>query len=233
MNRKQFIATLSIGFLSLKTMRLFGQARKSHVYELPKLPYPYNALEPHIDALTMEIHHSKHHQAYINALNKATDGTPYAAKSLEQIFADMKTAPVALRNHGGGHYNHSLFWQLLSPAGGGEPKAKLKRAITKQFGSLEAFKKQFEDAAKSRFGSGWAWLILQNGKLLITTTPNQDNPLMNVAEQQGKIIIGLDVWEHAYYLKHQNRRAEYIAAFWNVLNWQQAEKNYKAALAVL
>jgi Fe-Mn family superoxide dismutase len=178
----------------------------------------------------MEIHHSKHHQAYINNLNKAINGTEWAKKTLEQIFLGINaTTPAAVRNNAGGHYNHTLFWQMLSPTGGGEPVGKLAKNIIKTFGSTNEFKKQFADAAKNRFGSGWAWLILQNGKLIICSTPNQDNPLMSVADHQGSIILGLDVWEHAYYLQYQNRRTDYITAFWNVINWHQAEKNYLAA----
>ena len=198
-------------------------------YTLPKLPYTYNALEPHIDKLTMEIHYSKHHQAYVTNLNngiKTLDKTTAdKAKNLSTIFENMSLFPEAIRNNGGGHYNHSLFWNLMKPNGGGEPKGKLGEAINATFGSFDAFKKQFADAAAKRFGSGWAWLVVSNGKLTITSTPNQDNPLMNLPTivAKGKPVLALDVWEHAYYLKNQNRRADYIASFWNVVNWEAAE----------
>jgi superoxide dismutase, Fe-Mn family len=198
-------------------------------YSLPKLPYAYDALEPHIDKLTMEIHYSKHHQAYVTNLNKAIETLDKAivdkSKSLSSIFENMSLFPEAIRNNGGGHYNHSLFWNLMKPNGGGAPKGKLGDAINATFGSFEAFKKQFSDAAAKRFGSGWAWLVVSNGKLTITSTPNQDNPLMNISTivSKGKPVLALDVWEHAYYLKNQNRRADYIASFWNVVNWEAAE----------
>ncbi len=198
-------------------------------YTLPKLPYTYNALEPHIDKLTMEIHYSKHHQAYVTNLNKAIETLDKTiadkAKNLSTIFENMSLFPEAIRNNGGGHYNHSLFWNLMKPNGGGEPKGKLGEAINATFGSFDAFKKQFADAAAKRFGSGWAWLAVSNGKLTITSTPNQDNPLMNLPTivAKGKPVLALDVWEHAYYLKNQNRRADYIASFWNVVNWEAAE----------
>ncbi|MCZ8230353.1 superoxide dismutase [Flavobacterium sp.] len=198
-------------------------------YTLPKLPYSYDALEPHIDILTMEIHYSKHHQAYVTNLNKAIETLDKSivdkAKSLNSIFENMNLFPEAIRNNGGGHYNHSLFWNLMKPNGGGEPKGKLGEAIITTFGSFDAFKKQFADAAAKRFGSGWAWLVVSNGKLTITSTPNQDNPLMNLPTivAKGKPVLALDVWEHAYYLKNQNRRADYIASFWNVVNWEAAE----------
>ena len=198
-------------------------------YTLPKLPYTYNALEPHIDKLTMEIHYSKHHQAYVTNLNKVIETLDKTiadkAKNLSTIFENMSLFPEAIRNNGGGHYNHSLFWNLMKPNGGGEPKGKLGEAINATFGSFDAFKKQFADAAAKRFGSGWAWLVVSNGKLTITSTPNQDNPLMNLPTivAKGKPVLALDVWEHAYYLKNQNRRADYIASFWNVVNWEAAE----------
>ena len=198
-------------------------------YTLPKLPYTYNALEPHIDKLTMEIHYSKHHQAYVTNLNKTIETLDKTiadkAKNLSTIFENMSLFPEAIRNNGGGHYNHSLFWNLMKPNSGGEPKGKLGEAINATFGSFDAFKKQFADAAAKRFGSGWAWLAVSNGKLTITSTPNQDNPLMNLPTivAKGKPVLALDVWEHAYYLKNQNRRADYIASFWNVVNWEAAE----------
>lgn len=202
-------------------------------YTLAALPYAYDALEPHIDKLTMEIHHSKHHQAYVNNLNKALEtvdsnvlGSP---QTLENIFSKMLLLPAAVRNNAGGHYNHSLFWTLMSPKGGGEPKGKLAEAIKAQFGSFEEFKKQFADAAMKRFGSGWAWLVkTKEGKLVISSTSNQDNPLMVLPEidVKGTPVLALDVWEHAYYLKNQNKRADYITSWWNVVNWDTAEGLY-------
>lgn len=199
-------------------------------FELPNLPYAYDALEPHIDAQTMEIHHTKHHNAYVTKLNGAIEGTDAADKSLEDIIKNVSNYSTAVRNNGGGHYNHSFFWPLLS-AKGGQPGGKLADAINSTFGSLDKLKEEFNNAAATRFGSGWAWLIVdESGNLKVTSTPNQDNPLMDVAEVKGTPVLGLDVWEHAYYLKYQNKRPDYIAAFWNVVNWEQAEKNYQAAL---
>lgn len=197
-------------------------------HQLPVLPYGYDALEPYIDAKTMEIHHSKHHQAYVDNLNKALAGTAFENTPLEDILASISTQHLAVRNNGGGHYNHSFFWNLLQPGGAKEPIGALAKAIDESFGSLEAFKKQFADAAISRFGSGWAWLILtDNKKLEITSTANQDNPLMDVAALKGTPVLALDVWEHAYYLHYQNKRADYIAAFWNVVNWNVVDKNFQ------
>lgn len=199
-------------------------------FELPNLPYAYDALEPHIDAQTMEIHHTKHHQAYVTKLNGAIEGTDAADASLEEIIKNASKYSGAVRNNGGGHYNHAFFWPLLS-ANGGAPSGKLAEAINSTFGSLDKLKEEFNNAAATRFGSGWAWLIVDgSGKLKVTSTPNQDNPLMDVAEVKGTPVLGLDVWEHAYYLKYQNKRPDYIAAFWNVVNWEQAEKNYQNAL---
>ncbi|GER66908.1 superoxide dismutase [Mn] [Weizmannia acidilactici] len=198
-------------------------------YTLPQLPYAYDALEPYIDKETMNIHHTKHHNTYVTNLNKALEGhDDLAAKSVEDLIADLDAVPedirTAVRNNGGGHANHSLFWKLLSPNGGGEPKGALADAINSKFGSFEKFKEQFSAAAAGRFGSGWAWLVVNNGELEITSTPNQDSPL----SEGKKPILGLDVWEHAYYLKYQNRRPEYIAAFWNVVNWDEVAKLYEA-----
>ena len=195
-------------------------------FELPKLPYDYKALEPHIDAMTMEIHHSKHHGAYTNNLNAAIQGTEMEKMSLDEILKDISKYPVAVRNNGGGYYNHNLFWTILSPNGGGAPVGAIATAINSQFGSFEAFKEEFNKAALSRFGSGWAWLVDIQGKLVISSTPNQDNPKMDVAEVKGYPIFGIDVWEHAYYLKYQNRRNEYIAAFWNLINWEEINKRF-------
>jgi Fe-Mn family superoxide dismutase len=199
------------------------------MFQTPDLPYGYNALEPHIDEATMRVHHDKHHVGYTTKLNKAVEGTEYANQDAESLVAKWNSLPdaiqTAVRNNGGGHVNHALFWTILSPNGGGTPGGELGDAISSTFGSFDAFKDQFAAAAAGRFGSGWAWLVVNKGKLEITSTPNQDNPL-----SEGKTpILGLDVWEHAYYLKYQNRRPEYIDAFFNVINWDQVAKNYAAA----
>jgi len=199
-------------------------------FELPSLPYAYDALEPHIDANTMQIHHGKHHAAYVNNLNAALTGTPHEGKSLEELMAIVSQLSPAVRNNGGGHFNHSLFWTVLSPNGGGTPAGELASAIERDFGSFETFKEKFAQAAATRFGSGWAWLCSEKGKLSICSTPNQDNPLMDVVtECKGTPVLGLDVWEHAYYLKYQNRRPDYISAFWNVVNWDEVSRRYAGA----
>lgn len=199
-------------------------------YELPKLPYDYDALEPSIDAKTMEIHHTKHHQGYTNKFNSAIEGTDLEDQAIEEIFSSVSEHSTAVRNNGGGFYNHSLFWSILAPNAGGNPTGDLAEAIDNAFGSFEAFKEEFASAAGGRFGSGWAWLIVNaEGDLEITSTPNQDNPLMDVADVQGTPILGLDVWEHAYYLNYQNRRPDYISSFWNVVNWDQVSENYSGA----
>lgn len=199
-------------------------------FELPALPYAHNALEPHVDSMTMEIHHGKHHAAYVNNLNAALTGTENEGKSLESLMANISKLPAAVRNNGGGHYNHSLFWTIMSPNGGGAPKGELAAAIDSTFGSFNAFKEKFASAAATRFGSGWAWLCVENGQLKVCSTPNQDNPLMDVVTDcNGTPILGLDVWEHAYYLKYQNRRPDYIAGFWNVVNWDEVARRYAAA----
>jgi len=197
-------------------------------FELPKLDYAYSALEPHIDARTMEIHHTKHHGTYITKLNAAIAGTENEKKSIEQIMAGISKVSEAVRNNGGGHYNHSLFWKILSPNGGGEPSGKLADDIKKTFGSFDQFRKEFSDAAANRFGSGWAWLVRTDNGLAVTSTPNQDNPLMDVVQVKGIPILGLDVWEHAYYLLYQNRRPDYITAFWNVVNWKEVALRYES-----
>lgn len=190
-------------------------------FELPKLNYAYDALEPHIDAKTMEIHHTKHHAAYVNNVNAALEGSPAANDSIEKLMANISKHSVAVRNNGGGHLNHKLFWEVIGPRGGGKPSGELLSAIEKDFGSFDAFKEEFAKAAATRFGSGWAWLVkTADGSLVVTSTPNQDNPLMDIAEVKGKPILGLDVWEHAYYLNYQNRRPDYVQAFWNVVNWE-------------
>lgn len=197
------------------------------VFTLPELPYAYDALEPYIDARTMEIHHTKHHAAYVAKLNAAIEGTEYEGKSLEELMANAGAISAAVRNNGGGHFNHSLFWNIMGANKGGEPTGELADAINSAFGSFEEFKTLFSNAAATRFGSGWAWLLVSEGKLLVSSTPNQDNPLMDVAEVKGIPILGLDVWEHAYYLKYQNRRPEYIENFFNVINWDAVAENYK------
>jgi Fe-Mn family superoxide dismutase len=199
-------------------------------FELPKLNYNYTNLEPHIDAKTMEIHHSKHHQAYVNNLNAAIENTDAATMSIEEIVKNISKFSPAVRNNGGGHWNHSFFWNVMSPNGGGNPTGELASKIDAQFGSFEAMKEEFNKAATTRFGSGWAWLCKKaDGSLCICSTPNQDNPMMDIAECPGTPIIGLDVWEHAYYLNYQNRRPDYISAFWNVVNWEAAFQNYQNA----
>jgi len=200
-------------------------------FELPKLSYAYQALEPYIDAQTMEIHHSKHHAAYTNNLNAALQGSENESKPIEELLGNISKLPVAVRNNGGGFYNHKLFWEVMKPNGGGPPTADLLDAITKQFSSFDKFKELFSAAAATRFGSGWAWLIVNDKKeLIISSTPNQDNPLMDVSDSKGKPILGLDVWEHAYYLKYQNRRPDYIAAFWNVINWEEIARRFSSAV---
>lgn len=198
-------------------------------FTLPALPYAPGALEPHIDTLTMQIHHGKHHQAYVDNLNKAIAGTPNEGKSLEELVKAAGTISPAVRNNGGGHWNHSFFWETLAPQAGGQPTGPLADAINSVFGSFDAFKEKFNAAGTTRFGSGWAWLLVKDGKLELSSTPNQDNPLMDVAEVKGMPIIGADVWEHAYYLKYQNRRPEYLAAFWNVVNWKKAGERFAQA----
>ena len=199
-------------------------------FTLPALPYAPEALEPHIDAATMQIHHGKHHQAYVDNLNKAIAGTEHENKSLPELIAKAGSISPAVRNNGGGHWNHTFFWESLNANASGRPNGKLAESINAEFGSFEQFKEKFSQAGMTRFGSGWAWLIEQDGKLVVSSTPNQDNPLMDVAEVKGTPILGVDVWEHAYYLKYQNRRADYLAAFWNVVNWDVAGKRYEEAL---
>jgi Fe-Mn family superoxide dismutase len=200
-------------------------------FTLPALSYATDALEPHIDKLTMEIHHGKHHQAYVTNLNKALDGKPEADWTVDEIVKNISKFPAAVRNNGGGHYNHTLFWTLLSPSGGGEPTGDLATAITSTFGSFADFKTKLSEAGATRFGSGWTWLIVTpEKKLAITSTPNQDSPLMDIAEVKGTPILGIDVWEHAYYLKYQNRRPDYLAAIWNVINWNHVAELYTKAV---
>lgn len=197
-------------------------------FEIPKLDYAYDALEPHIDARTMEIHHTKHHAAYTTNLNNAIQGTDLENSSIENILAKISTLSPAIRNNGGGFYNHNLFWKFLSPTGGGNPNGEIAAAIDATFGSFEKFKQEFSNAAATRFGSGWAWLVKTSDGLRVSSTPNQDNPLMDIAELKGTPVLALDVWEHAYYLNYQNRRPDYISAFWNVINWDEVNKRFKA-----
>ncbi len=199
-------------------------------FELPALPYATDALEPHIDKLTMEIHHGKHHQAYVDNLNKAVAGTGAEHLSIEDIVKNISKYPVAVRNNGGGHYNHSLFWSVLSPNGGGAPGGELSVAINSAFGSMDDLKKKMAEAGTTRFGSGWAWLsVSADGKLQISSTPNQDSPLMDIAEVKGTPILGIDVWEHAYYLKYQNKRPAYLEAIWNAVNWDAVADRFQKA----
>ncbi|HPY62909.1 MAG TPA: superoxide dismutase [Kiritimatiellia bacterium] len=223
MNMTGLIGLAAIGLAAAAS----GQGAPALVFE--PLPYAYDALEPYIDAQTMEIHYSKHHQAYFNNLVKAVAGTEMEGKAVEALFPEISKLPVAVRNNGGGHWNHTFFWNSMAPNAGGTPEGALLAAIEKSFGSFDEFKKQFEAAAVGRFGSGWAWLAVDaNGSLFVSSTPNQDNPLMDVVEKRGTPILGVDVWEHAYYLKYQNLRASYVSAFWNVVNWPEVAKRYAA-----
>jgi Fe-Mn family superoxide dismutase len=200
-------------------------------FTLPELPYAKDALEPHIDAKTMEIHHDKHHAAYVTNLNAAVAGTEWEGKSIEDLLQNTSKLPAAARNNGGGHWNHSFFWEIMSKNEGGKPSGELASAIESQLGGFDKFKEDFAKAGTTRFGSGWAWLCVDaDKKLCICSTPNQDNPLMDIAEKKGTPILGVDVWEHAYYLKYQNKRPDYLAAFFNVINWKEVEKKYEAAV---
>ncbi|SHE68859.1 superoxide dismutase, Fe-Mn family [Mariniphaga anaerophila] len=196
-------------------------------FELPKLGYDYAALEPHIDARTMEIHHTKHHAAYTNNLNNAIAGSALEGKSIEEILKGVSEHSTAVRNNGGGYYNHNLYWEVIAPGGATNPEGELLNALNESFGSVQNFQESFVQAALTRFGSGWAWLVLQNNKLVVSSTPNQDNPLMDVADVQGTPILGIDVWEHAYYLNYQNRRPDYVNAFWNLINWDEVARRFK------
>jgi len=241
MKRRNFL--LSMGLLpiagglskveAITNNELFKTKKRSEntmaKFELPKLPYDFNALEPNIDARTMEIHHGKHHAGYVAKLNGAVEGTELEKLSLEDLMKNISKYPTAVRNNGGGHYNHSLFWTVMSPNGGGNPSGDLADAINSTFGSFDNFKKQFSDAAATRFGSGWAWLVVSDGKLVVTSTPNQDNPLMDLTDVHGTPILGIDVWEHAYYLNYQNRRPDYVSAFYNVINWDEVARRFKEA----
>jgi Fe-Mn family superoxide dismutase len=239
MKRRKFMRAAALGGAAamLSPGKLFSNTRPHTIHQekiampftLPNLPYAHDALEPHIDKMTMEIHHGKHHAAYVNNLNKAVENTEWASKSLEEILTNISKLPAAVRNNGGGHYNHSLFWTVMKPKGGGMPAGDLAAAIDRDLGSFDKFKEAFSNAGATRFGSGWAWLVKQGGKLVVCSTPHQDNPLMDIAEVKGTPILGMDVWEHAYYLKYQNRRPDYIAAFWNVINWDEVANRFKQA----
>ncbi len=225
--KRTFFSFLAISGLFLTTVSVNAQLSMRSANTFEPLPYAYDALEPSIDARTMEIHYDRHHRAYFNNFVKAVKDTEMDGMPLEAIFSRMSEFPVAVRNNGGGHYNHTLFWNIMSPDGGGAPQGKLADDINKTFGSFAEFKKQFEQAGATRFGSGWAWLSVNaQGKLFISSTPNQDNPLMDVVEQRGTPILGLDVWEHAYYLKYQNMRGSYMSAFWDVVNWAEVGRRY-------
>jgi len=233
MNRKQFIQTLIGSAFAFKISDIF--ASKPVFFEgmhtLPALPYSFEALEPHIDKMTMEIHHDRHHKAYVDNLNKAIVGTPLEGKSIDELVKGINatTAP-AVRNNGGGHWNHTFFWNIMAPNAGGMPKGKVADAITSTFGSFDKLKEEFAKAATGRFGSGWAWLIVTaDKKLKVVSTANQDNPLMDLGADKGTPILAIDVWEHVYYLKYQNKRADYISAFWNVVNWNKVNELYEKA----
>jgi superoxide dismutase, Fe-Mn family len=218
-------------FAMILTVSCAQQSSDRAVYTFDPLPYPYDALERSIDAQTMEIHYDRHHRAYYNNFVNAVKDSEIDGLSLEEIFARMSTLPTGVRNNAGGHYNHSLFWNIMSPDGGGQPQGNLASAINETFGSFDEFKKEFEAAGATRFGSGWAWLAVDaNGKLFVSSTANQDNPLMDVVDERGTPILGLDVWEHAYYLKYQNKRTSYMAAFWDVVDWNAVADRYKAAI---
>lgn len=241
MNRKKFLSSLGIlsiagGLTKIEgiTKTINNNLNRSNTimskFELAPLPYASNALEPYIDAATMEIHHGKHHAAYVANLNKAVEGnTELEGKSLEELFKNISKLPVAVKNNGGGVWNHNMFWNIMGPNKGGKPTGALADAINSAFGSFEKFQETFNTAATTRFGSGWAWLVVSGGKLIVTSTPNQENPLMDIAEVKGTPILTLDVWEHAYYLKYQNRRPEYITNFWNVINWDAVAKLFAEA----
>ncbi len=228
MNRRSFL--VATGIAAVTAPELFRTEASSMAHELPALPYAFDALEPHIDAKTMEIHHDKHHAAYVTNLNKALEGhADLQSKPLEKLLADLDAVPepirAAVRNNGGGHWNHSMFWKIMKKGGGGEPKGELAEGIKSAFGSFADFKSKINDAGVKRFGSGWSWLLVKDGKLTIESSPNQDNPIMS----SGKPVMGVDVWEHAYYLKYQNRRPDYLEAWWNTVNWDAVVDNYAAA----
>jgi len=236
MERRKFISALGLltasgaitNFNSMTNNLSNNRSTKMSKFELPALSYAFDALEPHIDARTMEIHHDKHHAGYVAKLNAAVDGSNLEGKSLQELLSNA-SANTAVRNNGGGHWNHTLFWEIMAPGKGGEPTGALADAINSTFGSFGKFKEQFSNAAATRFGSGWAWLVVSGGKLVVSSTPNQDNPLMDVADVKGTPVLGIDVWEHAYYLNYQNRRPDYIDAFYNVINWDEVAKRFAQA----
>ncbi|WP_310589496.1 superoxide dismutase [Dyadobacter sandarakinus] len=237
MNRTDFLRTLAGGTFAASSLTNYSFASSSITeaaaemapFKQAPLPYDFAALEPSIDKMTMEIHYTKHHATYVKNLNDAVKGTDLEKKTLEEIIKNIGKAPVAIRNNGGGHWNHTFFWEVLGPKKTAAPTGAVADAINGQFGSMDKFKEEFGKAATTRFGSGWAWLVAQNGKLAIGSTPNQDNPLMDVSDFKGTPILGLDVWEHAYYLKYQNKRPDYIKAFWEVVNWDKVAENLKKA----
>ncbi len=234
MLRRQFVFSLPFSLAACTNIIKTKNStitKKGMAFELPALPYAHNALEPHIDTLTMQIHHGKHHQAYVTNLNNAIAGTDAAKMSLEDIIKNISKFSPAVRNNGGGHWNHSFFWQIMAPNAGGAPTGEVALAINGAFGSFDNFKKEFAQAGATRFGSGWAWLCVDaNKNLFVSSTPNQDSPRMDIAEKKGTPILGLDVWEHAYYLHYQNRRPDYIASFFNVVNWAEVNNRFKAAI---
>ncbi|RCR65841.1 superoxide dismutase [Larkinella punicea] len=234
MNRSEFLKVAFGSVLTLKALQssaFAGSFQAEGPFKLAPLPFDSGALEPHIDKQTMEIHHGKHHKAYVDNLNKAVAGSAMASMSIDDLVKKIDSStPAAIRNNGGGHWNHTFFWNILGANGGKQPSGNLAEAITKKYGSFDKFKEEWAKAATGRFGSGWAWLIVNGQNIDIVSTPNQDNPLMVLAEKKGTPILGLDVWEHAYYLKYQNRRPDYIAAFWNVVNWAKVNELYNAAM---
>ncbi|MBL0340736.1 MAG: superoxide dismutase [Bacteroidetes bacterium] len=226
--KKSAMLTIAGAGMHLAGNTVLGSAifpgSEGDAFTLPPLPYAHDALEPYIDSQTMQIHHGKHHKAYVDNLNKAVKENKLENIKLEDLMKNISKYPTAVRNNGGGHYNHSMFWKLMTPSGGGEPGGAVSHAINTAFGSFSAMQEKFNAAATSRFGSGWAWLVMQNGKLVIGSTPNQDNPLMDISELKGQPILALDVWEHAYYLKYQNKRIDYVNAFWNLVNWGEVNR---------
>ncbi|WP_109677782.1 superoxide dismutase [Dyadobacter jejuensis] len=237
MNRKEFLRAMALGTAGVATIadQVFaaeqtpGLVLEKAPFKQAPLSYGFADLEPSIDKMTMEIHYGKHHAGYVKNLNAAVAGTPYEKKSLEDILKSISKAPVAIRNNGGGHWNHSFFWEIMAPGKGGAPQGAVADAIKGQFGSFEKLQEEFNKAAGTRFGSGWAWLVANKGKLTVTSTPNQDNPLMDISEVKGTPILGIDVWEHAYYLHYQNKRADYVKAFWDLVNWDKVAQHLKSA----
>jgi Fe-Mn family superoxide dismutase len=238
MDKRTFLKTGLAGIGGLVSYPLFANRKSAHSakgsqpgdFKLPDLPYPYDALEPYIDTKTLTIHHSMHHAAYTEKFNAAVREAGITGKNAREILKEVSKYPASVRNNGGGYLNHKMYWKVMSPNGGGKPQGALLKSINRDFGTFENFKNEFSDASKKLFGSGWTWLIVADGRLMVTSTPNQDNPIMDIAEVRGFPILCLDVWEHAYYLKYQNRRAEYIDAFWNVVNWDMVSKKFKKAV---